>query len=344
MVTKPGYKDCPRCGLRNRISAASCDFCGYAFEDATDEWNDYLEILAKLGKEEVVSEDDEFSAIKSTIVRPLEVIEDDEPQAEETVEDLAEVPAIQMEDEAQEAIEEEPALEGPVIEEPAPEALPGPEANEAFEDDIVDELDTLDEPIREEAEEEPSTFEEEVPEDQPSYSPDEAVMPDEVGEEITEEPPEEIIDEAIDQEPMVESEPEPQIEPIAPAMTDEAPIEAEAVGPLLMAEPEGRGMDKASLMTYGMLASGVMIYSGTVAVAFVSPFNLILEWGAVVVGGLLLAFGLGRVADMVRNKRAIGDASDDDDGREVVLCPVCYEEVSGDVDICPRCGAEFSNE
>ncbi len=71
MEKKTGFKECPRCGLRNKPSAAQCDFCGWEFRDVSDEWISHVQVLEKLNKatESIVLDDEVSKRIESTIVR-----------------------------------------------------------------------------------------------------------------------------------------------------------------------------------------------------------------------------------------------------------------------------------
>lgn len=71
MERKSGFKECPRCGLRNKPSAAQCDFCGWEFRDVSDEWISHVQVLEKLNKatESIVLDDEVSKRIESTIVR-----------------------------------------------------------------------------------------------------------------------------------------------------------------------------------------------------------------------------------------------------------------------------------
>ena len=71
MEGKSGFKECPRCGLRNRVSAARCDFCDYEFQDSSEEWSDYVDVLEKLSEgDEVRQVDEDLSRkIESTLVK-----------------------------------------------------------------------------------------------------------------------------------------------------------------------------------------------------------------------------------------------------------------------------------
>jgi hypothetical protein len=71
MERKSGFKECPRCGLRNKPSAVQCDFCGWEFQDASDEWISHVQVLEKLNKqtESILLDDEVSKRIESTIVR-----------------------------------------------------------------------------------------------------------------------------------------------------------------------------------------------------------------------------------------------------------------------------------
>jgi len=85
MEGRSGFKECPRCGLRNRMSAVKCDFCGFEFQDSSEEWSDYVDVLERLSKsEEMHQEDEDLSRkIESTLVKPVEnVVSSEAPVAE----------------------------------------------------------------------------------------------------------------------------------------------------------------------------------------------------------------------------------------------------------------------
>ncbi|HEY3419652.1 MAG TPA: hypothetical protein VGK23_03785 [Methanomassiliicoccales archaeon] len=70
MDRKAGYKECPRCGLRNKPSALQCDFCGLRFI-AGEDWDDNIQALEKMGDsdERVLVDEDVSKRIESTIVK-----------------------------------------------------------------------------------------------------------------------------------------------------------------------------------------------------------------------------------------------------------------------------------
>jgi hypothetical protein len=70
MDRKAGYKECPRCGLRNKPSALQCDFCGLRFI-AGEDWDDNIQALEKMGgtEEKVLVDEDLSKRIEATIVK-----------------------------------------------------------------------------------------------------------------------------------------------------------------------------------------------------------------------------------------------------------------------------------
>jgi hypothetical protein len=70
MDRKAGYKECPRCGLRNKPSALQCDFCGLRFI-AGEDWDDNITALEKMGgnEEKVHVDEDVSKRIEATIVK-----------------------------------------------------------------------------------------------------------------------------------------------------------------------------------------------------------------------------------------------------------------------------------
>jgi len=70
MERKAGFKECPKCGLRNKPSATQCDFCGQSLTSA-DDWQQHIKDLESLNRIELRGPVDERTSkrIESTIIR-----------------------------------------------------------------------------------------------------------------------------------------------------------------------------------------------------------------------------------------------------------------------------------
>ncbi len=87
-MEKPsGLKECPRCGLRNRPGAYQCEFCGWDFGVASDDWMGQISDLEKLGQEIDAPSVDESTAskIEMTMKKPAEVQGHDLPPVADDV-------------------------------------------------------------------------------------------------------------------------------------------------------------------------------------------------------------------------------------------------------------------
>jgi len=70
MDRKSSFKECPKCGLRNKPGAAQCDFCGQNLT-VSDDWQQHIKDLESLNKMELRKPLDDRTSkrIESTIVR-----------------------------------------------------------------------------------------------------------------------------------------------------------------------------------------------------------------------------------------------------------------------------------
>ena len=123
-----GLIECPRCGLRNRLGAYRCEFCGWNFGVADpDDWMGQLNDLERLGKDMASSLDDSTaSKIEMTMKKPSDV-----PIRKRKPEEEAEVP-LHEELELGDTVAAKPIYEGasPTEEEIA-ESIPEPYGAEA---------------------------------------------------------------------------------------------------------------------------------------------------------------------------------------------------------------------
>ena len=70
MERKAGFKECPKCGLRNKPAATQCDFCGQNL-GAPDDWQHHIKDLESLNKMDLRKPLDDRTSkrIESTIIR-----------------------------------------------------------------------------------------------------------------------------------------------------------------------------------------------------------------------------------------------------------------------------------
>ncbi|MDW5563700.1 MAG: hypothetical protein SA339_10780 [Methanomassiliicoccus sp.] len=75
MDRSSGLKECPRCGLRNRHGAYQCDFCGWDFKAASDDWMGQVNDLERIGRDVEVSNIDSSlrSRIELTMKKPSDM-------------------------------------------------------------------------------------------------------------------------------------------------------------------------------------------------------------------------------------------------------------------------------
>jgi hypothetical protein len=106
--------------LRNKPSVAQCDFCGWEFQDVSDEWISHVQVLEKMNREtdSIVLDDEVSKRIQSTIVRskrePLPV-----PKAEPKV---ARAPVLASPVVKQDVIEADLRMQGKEWAAPSPPA------------------------------------------------------------------------------------------------------------------------------------------------------------------------------------------------------------------------------
>ncbi|OPY31981.1 MAG: Double zinc ribbon [Methanomassiliicoccales archaeon PtaU1.Bin124] len=126
MDKKTGFKECPRCGLRNKPTAKQCDFCGQKF-DISDDWEQQIDALEKLTKQnrKVEVSEDMSRRIEATIVTKEMVEKEEAPKPKVVVVAKPEpakvefVPPPQIE----EPVRPEPVVAAPVPPEPKPEPI-----------------------------------------------------------------------------------------------------------------------------------------------------------------------------------------------------------------------------
>ena len=280
MERKSGFKECPRCGLRNKPSAVQCDFCGWEFQDASDEWISHVQVLEKLNKqtESILLDDEVSKRIESTIVRSSRELKSTPPQ-----EPLA-IPQAEEE----RPLGNELRLKGKdwASSRMQTPPMPSPEAKEvkAFVDTMI-------------------------------------------------------------------GEPTP-IDTSAEIELSNSNVSGMATAPMGSVKELGRSparsifATKTSLMSYGLIVSGVSIYLVTLIIFALSIVPLLLGWSLAIVGAMLITIGTSYAYDRSALKRKRSDPTNGNapmaEETIVLICPSCNEEVVAGDRNCPACGAKFA--
>ncbi len=279
MERKSGFKECPRCGLRNKPSAAQCDFCGWEFQDASDEWISHVQVLEKLNKqtESILLDDEVSKRIESTIVRSSRELNPIPPP---------------------------PIIDIPRAEEARP--LDG-ELKARGKDWASSRMQT------------------------PS-------MPTPEAKEVKQ-----FVDTMIGEPTKIDDSAEIEISDSGTSIKATAPMSP--VRDLGKTSKKAAFNNKDFLLSYGLIASGGVIYIATLIIFALSIAPLLLGWTLAIVGALLITvgasytydrstFGKKRVASA--NERYLGEKE-----KLVLICPTCNEEVGSRDRNCPACGAKF---
>ncbi len=280
MERKSGFKECPRCGLRNKPSAAQCDFCGWEFQDASDEWISHVQVLEKLNKqtESILLDDEVSKRIESTIVRSSREIKPAQP--------------------------------------PAPLEIPR-----------VDEERPLDTDLKARGKEWSSSYM------QPPS------MPSPEAKEVKA-----FVDTMIGEPTKVDDTADIEISDSSTSGLATAPMSP--VKELGQSSTAHTFLSKSSMISYGMIISGVSIYLVTLIIFALSIIPLLLGWSLAIVGAMLITVG----TSYAYNRRAPKSRRADSTGKHVpiekeklvLICPNCNEEVGAGDKHCPACGAKFA--
>jgi hypothetical protein len=280
MERKSGFKECPRCGLRNKPSAVQCDFCGWEFQDASDEWISHVQVLEKLNKqtESILLDDEVSKRIESTIVRSSREMKSVPPQ----------VPLAIPQAEEERPLDNELRLKGKdwASSRMQTPPMPSPEAKEvkAFVDTMI-------------------------------------------------------------------GEPTP-IENSAEIEISDSSVSDTATAPMSSVKELGRSPARATfatrttLMSYGLILSGVSVYLVTLIIFALSIVPLLLGWSLAIVGAMLITIGTSYAYDRSALKRRRSKPTNGNAPMEeetiVLICPSCNEEVVAGDRSCPACGAKFA--
>ncbi len=338
MEKKPGYKECPRCGLRNKPQAFQCDFCGWHFEESGDEWIEHIRALEEISTERpsVIVDEEISKRIQATMVKP-----EGPPEGEEKVEGAAE---------RQEELAE--LMQGPEYVPPAPpgparvEVVP-PKEVEATRERMGDETESAApvEPELPRVEEVPLPPEE-TPEAEPiPAAKAETGAVEELVESMIEEA--EVIQELPPPETKVLEEPSQIPQVPLPEQKPEAPVERKEK-PSLHVPVAAFGMRRA-MLPMGILVVGASAYVSILLISVLYTVSWALSWGVSIAGAIMITIGCSQLSDVWKGpeKREsklpefIGLPEEKESEPEVFICPLCNEVVSERDEYCPACGAAF---
>lgn len=317
MEKRSGFRECPRCGLRNKPSVAQCDFCGWQFDESQDEWIDQIRALESISADKsTLAVDEELSKrIEATIIKPDEVSVDDFVGEQDRSFVASSGPT------------RPPELVSPP---PPPE-----ERKEVLE--VQPPSSVLPEP-------------EHVPEavSEPGLTSTRAETENAVVTEFVESMIGEVVVEEIKEPDEPELAPEPP-EVAAPTTKEETIVEKKAI---TEAMPMAAGLDlRTAAVPVAVLVSGVAAYLGVLLFSVVQPVNWTIGWTVSIVGAIMVTVGCSRLYDVWKHpgeaRPGPGGGGEEpramrgDKDSEVLICPVCNEMVSENDDHCPNCGAEF---
>jgi hypothetical protein len=358
MERRTSYRECPKCGLRNKPDAVQCDFCGQSLTDE-DDWQFHVKDLESLTKYELRGPMDDRTSrrIESTIIRK-----------EGTSQNNVGIREVQGLDEMLRQLEQEPAPKDREVTEPPdrePETPPDVQGTvmvEPREVEVDGEAVTVDkEASPEEGVEEettPTTTQEEVP-----------MVPEQGEEEVEVSVP---TSGTENSEEMVTS-PEDESPPLFEVGGEEAPAESmedvEIPAPIsetegseeIVVPPEDEGVEEGDgpLSPLGtevsttqeeggtrewavplphtatvILVIGALLYIAVIALAVLGDLGRALGLSGGVAASLMMVIGGVLVFPSWKRK---GSA-------EVFICPRCHKEVPREGEICPACGASFLPE
>ncbi len=321
MDRKAGYKECPRCGLRNKPSALQCDFCGLRFV-AGEDWDDNIQALEKMGgnEEKVLVDEDVSKRIEATIVKrekinipakPKEPVKDDFDYFAKPVEPVMAIP-VPVAEPPVAAPRETILTEKAAVIEPVPET-PSPVA-------AVEPVQALPEPERIVIMEQPPA----------EPKPEMIAVPEPAPVEVI---PEKIV---IPERPPVEAMPEPVMD---------KKVVRRRIRPAKVFAPVKNPSKRRTVFT-AVLVLGLVSY--LVAIAFgLGTIGRAGGWIMVTVSTLMVVAAAGEFFLPKGDAKAAFPEDPAPEGKthqEVLICPKCHELVKTTDRACPDCGAEFQGE
>ncbi|QLH74034.1 MAG: hypothetical protein HPY73_00240 [Methanomassiliicoccales archaeon] len=258
MENRSGFKECSRCGLRNKPTAKQCDFCGQKF-DQVDEWELQIDALEKLSKEtrQLEVTEDLSKKIEATIVKKEPVGHHDTSIEKNT--DVVSEKTIESVAKERETIE--PPEVRPVIDEEKPNTTVTFTATEPAPEEVGGDA-TVVEPSSEIVTKESVVADEALP-----------IM------EIKSEPaPENILESGKDSPPLMAERPEKR-----------KTFKADRLFKWRF-DPKNR----KSVLFMSILLAGVVLYITSIMMS--STLGILGAWSIVVVSGLMVVTGISQLA------------------------------------------------
>jgi hypothetical protein len=322
MDRRSGYRECPRCGLRNKPSVAQCDFCGWQFDESQDEWIDQIRALEKISTDQsTVSVDEELSKrIEATIIKPDEISVDD---------------FIGEQDRAIPILSEPASPPQPVSTPPTPE----------------ERTKMMEAPPKELVVPGPEPLPERVSEPEPPVAKAEAENA-EVTEFVESMIEEGVVGEIREPEGL---QPAPIAEEVPRGATESLATKEEASaqkGETSATAPTTIGFDlRIAAIPAAVLVVGAAAYVGILLFSVFQPVHWTVGWTVSILGAAMVTIGCSRLYDIWKHpgesqasswRRTVElKVKRGDKGVEVFICPLCNEVVSENDDHCPNCGVEF---
>lgn len=352
---KAGFKECPKCGLRNRPNAVQCDFCGQSLV-ATEDWQHHLKDLESLNKMELRKPVDARTSrrIEATIIRKdapagrtveireadnlkraFQELESKSERVEVKVEERRDRPSWDNGSQSTVAMKTISPVKEPEL---TPPEGPGTDVEEpAIVPSIV-----LPEAVPEEE------LRTEPAEDEPAIEPTEPEAAEVVPSEETPEAEKDAVPMVPTDVAKVEVMAGPTIDiPSNEVVAEEASITvSSSSGDEVKVGPEDgvchrekevflfHALGRKEAVTAGVLAFGILAYLIILGLTAVGFLDVAWSMGGGAISSVMVIYGAFSVLPSFHRK----------DDAVVFICPHCHEKVDHEGKACPACGADFTSD
>lgn len=349
MEPKASFRECPKCGLRNKQAAVQCDFCGQSLTN-DDDWQSHVKDLESLTRVDLRKPmDDKVSRrIESTIIRKetpyhkgieikevgsleeiLRDFDQPQPQKEVRAEETDQPPTGEGVTEPTEIAPHESSSDDSIASIEMDSDV-GDEADN--EGDVPDELSVI-EAILDEVK--VATVDTSPPSDADAKGPiePEAIGPERSSELDKDDRPR--IEATIEEAEVVQSieSPAPTIKLKLVQVVKEIEGPEADDHPVVPLGPSPRFV-LSGAMARPILVLGAALYLIVVGLTAMGTLDIAPGLGGGALASLFVIYG---VAISYRSFK-------DKDGDEVYICPKCHETVDKRKENCPACGASFRSE